>query len=248
MQCIVDPSPPCVVGAPSSPVVTSVPLTNSIAFSWTQDDQSDVVVTYGIVFEYNGSCSVTTPPMSVSGFFITTINPTDLFSFNNYRLTVTAVNPVGSNTTVVIVTTLPKGETLLLTFAPLTPPPTHILLPPQFLVRHNSLCPFYPVYSYPTAPSGPVLNLVANSFNSTSVTITWDRVSCVQRNSDITGYQISYDGDSVNVPGTDMREFTASGLIPRTQYTFLVTPLSNSGMGTQVASVVRETSPAEGEP
>ncbi len=96
---------------------------------------------------------------------------------------------------------------------------------------------------------------MASPFNSTSVTIQWDRVSCVQRNSDITGYQISYgytvEGitlDSVNVPGTDMREFTASGLIPRTQYTFLVTPLSNSGMGTQVASVVRETSPAEGEP
>ncbi len=100
----------------------------------------------------------------------------------------------------------------------------------------------------PTAPSGPVLNLVASSFSSTSVTIQWDRVSCVQRNSDITGYQISYDGDPVNVTGTDVREFTASGLIPRTQYTFLVTPLSNSGMGTEVASVVRETSPAEGEP
>ncbi len=113
IQYIVDPSP-CVVGAPSSPVVTSVPQQDSIAFSWTQDNQSDVVVTYNFVFEYNGSCSVTTPPMSVSGFLITTTNPTNLFSFSNYRLTVTAVNPVGSTTTVVIVTTLPKGETLLI--------------------------------------------------------------------------------------------------------------------------------------
>ncbi len=227
--------PPCVVGAPSSPVVTSVPQTNSIAFSWTQP-QFDVVMTYNILFEYNGSCSVTISPIPVVGLLITTINPTGLFSFSNYRLTVTAVNPVGSTTTVVIVTTLPKGEILannllhVSTSYPhtLPPPHTHILLPP-------------------TAPSGRVLNLVASSFNSTSVTITWDRVSCVQRNSEITGYQISYDGDSVNVPGTDMREFTASGLIPRTQYTFLVTPLSNSGMGTQVASVVRGTSPAEGK-
>ncbi|XP_064386138.1 mucin-2-like isoform X3 [Halichondria panicea] len=202
--------PISVVGAPSSPVVTSVPLINSIAFSWTQDDQSDVVLTYGIVFEYNGSCSEMVEPSVNSGFFFTTFTPTNLFSFSNYRMTVTAVNPVGSTTTVVIVTTLPK------------------------------------------VPSGPVLNLVASSFSSTSVTITWDRVSCAMRNSDITGYQISYvytvEGttlDSVNIPGTDMREFTASGLIPRTQYTFLVTPLSNSGMGTQVASVVRETSLAE---
>ncbi len=96
---------------------------------------------------------------------------------------------------------------------------------------------------------------MASPFNSTSVTIQWDRVSCVQRNSDITGYQISYGYtvggitlDNASIPGTDMREFTASGLIPRTRYRFLVTPLSNSGMGSQVASVVRETSPAEGEP
>ena len=87
---------------------------------------------------------------------------------------------------------------------------------------------------------------MASSFNSTSVTIQWDRVTCVLRNSDITGYQISYDGETVDVSGTDMREFTASGLIPRTQYTFTVTPISNSGMGTEVASVVRETSQAEG--
>ncbi|XP_064387176.1 uncharacterized protein LOC135335578 [Halichondria panicea] len=204
--------PISVVGAPSSPVVTSVPLTDSIAFTWTQNDQSDVVVTYSIVFEYNGSCSVMVAPRSRSASFFTAFTPTVLFSFSNYRMTVTAVNPVGSNTTVVIVTTLPS------------------------------------------APSGPVLNLVASSFNSTSVTIQWDKVSCVQRNSDITGYQITYgytvEGttlDSASILGTDMREFTASGLIPRTQYTFLVTPLmiSNSGMGTQVASVVRETSPAE---
>ena len=228
------------MGAPSSPVVTSVPLTDSIAFTWTQNDQSDVVVTYSIVFEYNGSCSVMVAPRSRSASFFTAFTPTVLFSFSNYRMTVTAVNPVGSNTTVVIVTTLPSGKTTLKMNLCCLPPP-HIHSP-------HSLTP--------TAPSGPVLNLVASSFNSTSVTIQWDKVSCVQRNSDITGYQITYgytvEGttlDSASILGTDMREFTASGLIPRTQYTFLVTPLmiSNSGMGTQVASVVRETSPAEGE-
>ncbi len=114
-----------VVGAPSSPVVTSVPQTNSITFSWTQDDQLDVVVTYNFLFEYNGSCSVTIEPIAIS-FLITTINPTGLISFSNYRLTVTAVNPVGSNTTVVIVTTLPSGKTLLANNLAISlPPPPH---------------------------------------------------------------------------------------------------------------------------
>ncbi len=92
-------------------MVTSVPLTNSITFSWTQDNQNDVVVSYGIVFEYSGPCSVMVAPIEGSvmqrGF-----DPVDLFSFSNYQMTVSAINPVGSNTTVVIVTTLPKGETL----------------------------------------------------------------------------------------------------------------------------------------
>ena len=121
--------PPCVVDAPSSPVVTSVPQQDSIAFSWTQDDQFDVVESYYIVFEYNGPCSVTFTPIEGS-LMQTGFDPMDLDSFSNYRLTVTAVNPVGSNTTVVMVTTLPSGETLI-------PPHPHItltLLPPPHLL------------------------------------------------------------------------------------------------------------------
>ncbi len=100
------------MGAPSSPVVTSVPQQDSIAFTWTQP-QFDVVVTYNTLFEYNGSCSVMVAPRESSEFFITTFTARNLFSFSNYRMTVTAVNPVGSNTTVVIVTTLPSGKTTL---------------------------------------------------------------------------------------------------------------------------------------
>ena len=88
----------------------------------------------------------------------------------------------------------------------------------------------------PTAPSNPVQNLMVSSSNSTSITIQWDRVECIERNSNITGYEVSYGvgttfSTSRDIFGTDMRNFTASNLIPRTQYIFGVVPVSVSGNG-----------------
>ena len=84
------------------------------------------------------------------------------------------------------------------------------------------------VTTLPAAPSGPVQNLQVTSNTSTSITIQWDRVECLDRNSEITGYTVSYGSVSDDVSGTDMREYTASGLIPRTRYSFIVTPISGT--------------------
>ena len=98
---------------------------------------------------------------------------------------------------------------------------------------------------FPTAPSGAILNLVSSSALST-VTLQWDRVSCLTRNSDITGYEVTFGPTSSStrttesITGTEMRTFTATGLIPRTQYTFQVTPLSDSGNG-PFSTVTSET-------
>ena len=76
-------------------------------------------------------------------------------------------------------------------------------------------------------PSGPVQNLVVTSSNSTSITIQWEREECIERNSEITGYLVSpsYTTTSEMISGTDMREYTAFGLIPRTRYAFTVYPI-----------------------
>ena len=94
----------------------------------------------------------------------------------------------------------------------------------------------------PTAPSGQVKNLVVSFSNSTFITIQWDRVDCIERNSVITGYVVNYGIGSLSVvvivSGTNMREYTFSNLIPRTQYTFQVVPISNNGNGPSQAILV----------
>ena len=77
-----------------------------------------------------------------------------------------------------------------------------------------------------------------SSVTSSSITVQWGRVSCIDRNSEITGYTVRYGqtGSTTNdmsVSGTSDsdRMFTASGLIPRTSYTFEVAAVSSEGIG-----------------
>ena len=75
------------------------------------------------------------------------------------------------------------------------------------------------------APSVPLTNLRILSTTSTSITITWGRVPCEDRNVEITQYSGRY-GPNNNLPisviGTSNRMFTATGLVPRTSYAFEV--------------------------
>ncbi len=97
-----------------------------------------------------------------------------------------------------------------------------------------------------SAPSGTVQNLVSSPTPST-VTLQWDRVSCLTRNSEITGYEVTFGPTSSStrttesITGTQSRTFTVTGLIPRTQYAFQVTSLSDSGNGPS-ATVTSQTS------
>ena len=75
------------------------------------------------------------------------------------------------------------------------------------------------------APSAPPTNLAVASTTPTSITITWGRVPCEDRNVEITQYIGRYGPNSnlpISVIGTSNRMFTATGLIPRTSYTFEV--------------------------
>ncbi len=103
----------------------------------------------------------------------------------------------------------------------------------------------------PAAPSDQVESLQITSTNATSITIQWERVECIKRNSEITGYEVSYrlttdtDGITTPVSGTDSRTFTASGLIPGARYVLEVVPVSGSGNGNS-RNVQMATDPATG--
>ena len=88
------------------------------------------------------------------------------------------------------------------------------------------------VTTYVAAPSSSPESLRVSSTSPTSISITWGDVPCRERNVDmITGYNVTYfcthhsrpcGNQTVQVLGEDNKTFTASQLIPRTNYTFEV--------------------------
>ena len=101
-----------------------------------------------------------------------------------------------------------------------------------------------------TAPSGPPQSVMMSSVTSSSITVQWGRVSCIDRNSEITGYTVRYGQtgstttvmESVSGTSDSDRMFTASGLIPRTNYTFEVAAVSSESTGPFSTGTVVKTS------
>ena len=93
-----------------------------------------------------------------------------------------------------------------------------------------------------------------SSVGSTTITVQWGRVSCIDRNSKITGYTVRYGQtgrtttvmESVSGTSDSDRMFTASGLIPRTSYTFEVAAVSSEGTGSFSPGTTVETLAPEG--
>ena len=114
----------------------------------------------------------------------------------------------------------------------------------DIFIAMRSASTFTPI----TAPSGPPPSVMMSSVTSSSITVQWDRVSCIDRNSEITGYTVRYGqtGSTTTVmelvSGTSDRMFTASGLIPRTSYTFEVAAVSSEGTGPFSTGIVMDTS------
>ena len=80
-------------------------------------------------------------------------------------------------------------------------------------------------------PSEPPQSLTVTSTTPFSITIQWGEVECLEQNSEITGYSVRYGGMTASVTGASNRTFTATGLTPRTSYTFEVAAVSDSGTG-----------------
>ena len=104
-----------------------------------------------------------------------------------------------------------------------------------------------------TGPGGPPQSVMTSSVTSSSITVQWGRVRCIDRNSEITGYTVRYGqtGSATtvmeSVSGTSNRILTARGLIPRTNYTFEVAAVSDEGTGNFSTGTTVETAVPEGK-
>ena len=87
------------------------------------------------------------------------------------------------------------------------------------------------------APSGPPQTVTVTAIGRTTISVRWDRVDCLQRNSDITGYIVSYgqrgnesDGETETVMGTTDRAYTVMGLNASTEYFVMVAAMNSDGV------------------
>ena len=87
------------------------------------------------------------------------------------------------------------------------------------------------ILSFLLVPSGAPQAVLAVATGSTSIFVQWDRVSCIHRNSEITGYTISYtrSGGNMHIMGTTRsdRAYTITGLNETTIYTIMVAADTN---------------------
>ena len=77
------------------------------------------------------------------------------------------------------------------------------------------------------APSGAPENVREVEVTSTSISIQWDQVPCIEQNSDITGYIVRYSNSTGETQMATGQMFTASGLTPSTTYSFQVAAVNS---------------------
>ena len=113
-----------------------------------------------------------------------------------------------------------------------------------------SLC-----FLQPSAPTDPPTDVTAMTTSPVSIIIQWNRVPCINRNSNITGYTVRYstgDGSTVSVSvsgtGQSERTYTATLLVPSTSYSIQVAAANSTGVtGPFSTNVTETTSPPRSE-
>ena len=80
---------------------------------------------------------------------------------------------------------------------------------------------------------------------SSSITVQWGMVSCIDHNGDITGYTVRYSGggstQTMAVSGADVTETTISGMTASTEYSVQVAAVNDAGTGEFSSSQSRLT-------
>ena len=89
--------------------------------------------------------------------------------------------------------------------------------------------------------------MTTSDVTSSSITVQWGPVNCIQRNGDITGYSVRYgvQGDestqTVSVSGGDTSETIISGLHSSTTYTIEVAAVNGAGTGPYTSPISERT-------
>ena len=83
-----------------------------------------------------------------------------------------------------------------------------------------------------TAPSASPSSVRVSEVNSSSITVQWGPVDCINRNGDITGYSVQYGSKTVSVSGDSSGGmYVISGLMPSTNYSIQVAAGTSAGTG-----------------
>ena len=105
--------------------------------------------------------------------------------------------------------------------------------------------------SFPPAPSAPPTSVGTSDMTSSSITVQWGPVDCIDRNGDITGYSVQYGVQGsvspqiMNVSGGATSETTITELTPSTTYSIEVAAVNtiNTGKYSDPLSVITEGKP-----
>ena len=100
------------------------------------------------------------------------------------------------------------------------------------------------VFSF-TAPAAAPRDLVSTTVLSTSITVGWNTVDCIERNGDINNYIVRFGPEggvqsdsTVQSGGIDVAGiYTASGLTPFTNYSFEVAAMNSADTGPFTATL-----------
>ena len=103
------------------------------------------------------------------------------------------------------------------------------------------------------APDGSPMDVTTLATSPVSIIIRWDRVPCINRNSNITGYVVRYSengGSTVDVTvsgtGQSDRIYTATRLAPNTSYSIQAAAVNSTGeIGPFSTTVTVKTLPPE---
>ena len=91
------------------------------------------------------------------------------------------------------------------------------------------------IYTIFTAPSAAPTSVGVSEVTSSSITVQWEAVPCIEQNGDITGYTVrvleSGEMERVEDVGDDVTQVTISDLTPSTTYSIQVAAVNSEGTG-----------------
>ena len=97
------------------------------------------------------------------------------------------------------------------------------------------------------APTGPPRNVMSSTVTSTSITVVWKDIGCIDRNGRITSYDVMFGvlGEAMMMrSGISEKSFTEDELRPFTNYTFKVRGVNSKGPGPYSDLIIITTSVA----